>query len=294
MEVEVYADLLFLINTGMDGLCLLLTGRLLHRRIKPWRVALAAALGGVYAVAALLFDAGTGVSLALDIAVCIAMCGTVFLPKTAGGIKRLPAAAGVYVLLSVALGGIMTALYHLFNRAGIPDLLQELFPTGEDGLGSWLFLLLALGGGVASLWGGRLAKRSQRVRLCTVTVEYRDRTVTLRGLVDSGNLLRDPMGGRAVICAQASALDGLLTPGLKAVMSGDSPQSTSLSPADARRVRIIPAGTATGRGLLYGFLPDRVTLTPEGQTEGREVDAVVATADIGTGETEALVPEELT
>ena len=78
MEVEVYADLLFLINAAMDGLCLLLTGRLLHRRVKPWRVALASVLGGVYAVAALFPEVGTVLSLLLDAAVCLIMCALVF------------------------------------------------------------------------------------------------------------------------------------------------------------------------------------------------------------------------
>ena len=293
MEVEVYADLLFLINAGMDGLCLLLTGRILHRKVKAWRVILSAVLGGVYAVAALLPDMGVGSSLLLDMAVCVAMCGAVFGSKSGGGLKGLPVAAEVYFLLSMALGGIMTALYHLLNRAGAASVLSALTDGEGDGLGSWLFLLLALVGGGLSLWGGRLSRRAGRVSFCAVTVELEGRRVELRGMVDSGNLLRDPMGGRAVVCADGETLAGILSPALRAVMGGASPQGAGLSPKDARRVRFIPAGTATGGGLLYGFLPDRIVLTKEGDTHGREVDAVVAVTPIPTQGVEALVPPEL-
>ena len=294
MEVEVYADLLFLINAGMDGLCLLLTGRLLRRRVRPWRVLVGAVFGGAYAVLALLLpDVGQALSLLCDAGVCLVMCGVVFGERRRGWVKGLFAAAGVYFLLSMALGGIMTALYHLLNRAGIPALLAELFPDGGDGLGSWLFLLLALAGGAVSLWGGRLARRSRATRVCTVTVELDGKSVDLRGMVDSGNLLRDPMSGRAVICAEGAALVGLLSPSLAAVLRGEPPQAVGLSPSDARRVRVVPAGTATGAGVLYGLLPDRIVLTAEGEAEGREADAVLAVTAIPTEGIDALIPSEL-
>jgi hypothetical protein len=101
------------------------------------------------------------------------------------------------------------------------------------------------------------------------------------------------MGGRAVICATEASLQGVLSPSLLAVMRGESPQKAGLSPADARRVRVIPAGTATGGGLLYGFLPDRVTVTPEGEASGRDTDAVIAVTSIPTQGVDALVPSQI-
>lgn len=294
MEIEVYADLLFLINTGMDGLCLLLAGRLLHRRVKAWRVAAGAVLGGAYAVVALLLpDMGQAPSLLCDLAVCAIMCATVFGERRRGWVKGILSAAGVYFALSMALGGVMTALYHLLNRAGVAAILSDLSGGEGDGLGSWLFLLLVLIGGAVSLWGGRILRRVRAVRFCTLTVELDGKAATLRGMVDSGNLLRDPMSGRLVVCAEGEALRGILSPGLAAVMGGASPDAVGLSPADARRARVIPAGTATGEGLLYGFVPDRIMLTAEGDTQEREIDALVAVTSIPTEGVEALIPAEL-
>jgi stage II sporulation protein GA (sporulation sigma-E factor processing peptidase) len=294
MEVAVYADLLFLINAGMDGLCLLLAGRLLHRKVRPWRCVIGAVLGGAYAVAALLLpDVGQAPSLLCDLAVCVAMCAIVFGEGRRGWVKGLLSSVGVYFALSMALGGVMTALYHLLNRTGAASLLAGLSEGGGDGLGSWLFLLLVLVGGAVSLWGGRLLGRSRAVRLCTVTVELDGRSVTLQGIVDSGNLLRDPIGGQAVICAEKKALAELLSPPLLAVMGGAPPQAVSLSPSDAKRIRVIPADTATGGGILYGFFPDKVMLTAEDGGAAREVDAVVAVTSISTSGVTALIPADL-
>ncbi len=302
MEVEVYADLLFLINAGMDGLCFLLTGKLLHRRPSPGRLLAGAALGGIYAVVALLMNVGQAPAFALDVAVCFLMCLMVFGVRGRGGLRRLCGATALYVAVSMVMGGVMTALFHWLNRTG----LTEHLPRGEEGLGTWLFVGLSLAGGVISLWGGRLARRSAAVRSCRVTVEMNGRRVELVGLVDTGNLLRDPIGGRPVICADIDALAPILSPTLLAVLRGGGPDLSALSgDPDAHRVRIIPAGGATGDGILPGVRPDRVVLTVEGDGRRsratREVDAVIAaTALRTTGSVtadptgaEALVPAEL-
>ena len=54
MDREVYADLYFLVNASMDLLCMMITAAVLHRRAVRWRALLGAAIGGVYAVAALV------------------------------------------------------------------------------------------------------------------------------------------------------------------------------------------------------------------------------------------------
>ena len=286
MVVEVYADLLFLINAGMDGLCFCLAGKLLHRRLSPGRVILGSLLGGLYAVLSLFWDTGQAVALIADLAVCLLICLPVFGGKGSGGWRRVLLSTGVYFLLSMVLGGVMTALYHLLNRAGIPALL----PDGEDGLGAWLFLLLTVAGGAVSLWGGRLFRRTATRVPCTVTVTLQGKSTTLEGMVDTGNLLRDPVGGRLVICADGNRLSGILSPELAGALRGNASSLASLSPAEARTIRVIPAGTATGSGILYGFLPDRVIVASERKT-AREVDAVVAvTALEGV---QALVPSEL-
>ncbi len=286
MTVEVYADLLFLINAGMDGLCFCLAGKLLHRKLSLGRVILGSLLGGLYGVLSLFPDTGQAVALLADLAVCILICLIAFGGKGSGGWRRILLSTGVYFLLSMVLGGVMTALYHLLNRAGIPALL----PEGEDGLGAWLFLLLTVAGGAISLWGGRLFRRAVNRIPCTVTITLQGRSTTLEGMVDTGNLLRDPVGGRAVICVDGDGLETILPPELARALRGNAGSLASLSSDAGRRIRIIPAGTATGSGILYGFLPDTVTVTGKERVE-REVDAVIAVTTLEG--VQALVPSEL-
>ena len=290
MEVEVYADLLFLINAGMDGLCFLLTARLLHRRVRPWRMILGAVLGGIYAVVSLLLDVGRLTALGVDLLVCLLMCAAVF-SGSAKGRGRILVPTGVYFLLSMVLGGIMTALYHLFNRMG----LESRLPAGEEGAGVWLFAVLALAGYGITLLSGRLLGAKASAPCASMVIELDGRSLTLGGILDTGNLLRDPLSGRPVICVRRESLAPLLSPTLAAVLCEGADTALLSDSPDARRLRLIPADTATGGGLLMGFIPDRVVLQYEQRGHSAERDVAVTVAAVeGLSDTEALIPAELT
>ena len=295
MTTDVYGDILFLINAAMDCLCFLLTARLLRRRIHGGRLALASLLGGAYAVAALFVSVGRAMALVLDILSCILLCTLVFLPdKRSAGNRRwlsiLPL-SGVYLLVSFAMGGVMTGMYNLFNRAGCPE---ELADTGADGPTAWLFALLALLGGLLSLWGGRLFRRTGSQQNAMLTVSLNGQSVTLSGLVDSGNLLTDPLDGKPVIPVKTDAIEALLSPSLVASLrSGDMP---SEQVPETHRLRLIPAVTATGHSLIIGIRPDRLVIRLPDAGRERDVVALIAPLDLpetggaDTPVTEALIP----
>lgn len=302
METEVYGDILFLINASMDCLCFLLTARLLHRPLSRLRLGLGSVLGGVYAVLALLLDVGHLAALAIDITVCLLLCVLVFPPRT-GIWKDMLTTTGVYLLVSFLLGGIMTGLYHVLNRTGLRAALAG---SEEDSPTAWLFALLALcSGGIAAL-GGRLFQRAGANRSAPVTVQvaYAGKSVTLEGLVDSGNLLSDPVGGRPVIPVDMQSVSPLFSPALLALLQESrqqAPRPEALVGApEASRIRLIPASTATGQGLLLAIRPDRLTLsihTSKGDRV-RTVDALVApihlpAAPDGGTAPQALVPAQL-
>lgn len=294
---EVYVDLLFLINAGMDCLCLCLTARLLHIRLSIGRLLLGSALGGGYAVLALFIstDALPISSLLLDVGFCLIMCAVVFARKGLS-IGRFLAQCGLFLVTSMLLGGVMTALFELLNRAGVDEWLGS---SGEDGMTSFLFAALVGIGGLVTLWGSRRIRRSGTIRACRVTVELDGHSVTLDGMVDSGNLLRDPIGGACVIPVDSAQVRDILSPALCEALDRPTEGISNLSTLpEARRIRLIPTHTASGDGLLWAILPDRVLLSPT-HGEEREVAALVAptslsrASDADTVPVEALVPAEL-
>lgn len=267
MEIEVYADLYFLVNASMDLLCLMITAALLHRGLQRWRALLAAAIGGGYALAALLLGLGGVPGLACDLLAVTGICAVAFYER---GMRpwRLLQCAAADALVSMLLGGIMTVLFTWLNRLNLP-----LEALRGDGLSAWIFALFAAVSGILTLKGGRFFGRASRTESATLEVTLFGKRLLLRAMVDSGNFLRDPVSGRGVIVVERTRLEELLPHEL---LEGNGWMK---NPDLASRVRLIPTRTATGEGMLLGIRPDRLRITDR---EGSEiVEYLIAAAELG-------------
>ncbi len=269
----VYADLYFLVNFSMDLLCLMITASLLHRRPARWRAILAAALGGAYALVALLFSFSGAFGLLLDILVGGLLCLVTFKDRQTS-LPRVLGCVPVLLLCSILLGGFMTVLYSFLNRLDLP-----LEALSGDSLSVWIFALVGALAGAATLRGGRLMGLSGKTRSVTVSATLYGKNVTLRALVDSGNLLRDPVSGRSVVVVDVDRLRGVLPPTLLRACTSACPADVLALPEFARAVRPIPTATATGSSLLLAISPDALTVTDGKHTFS--ADYLLAPAPLG-------------
>jgi len=256
---SVYVDIYFLINVSMDFLCLMIAAALMHRAVKRWRAVLGAVFGGGYAVAALLLGWGGALGIVLDLLAVTVACLITF-GRPRGSWWLLLRTVGVTWLASAVMGGVMTVLYSWLNRLDLPfEALQG------DGLSVWTFVIVSAISGLLTVKGGRFLGVSGKAKSATVELELFGHRKELRALVDTGNLLRDPVTGKSVIVVELDAVAPLLPPEMvRACEKGDF----SSYPRDherAKRIRLIPAGTASGSALLLAIVPDRVCVRVKGE-----------------------------
>ena len=287
MRQEVYADLLFLINFSMDFLCLYLTARFLRLRIRPVFITIAAVLGGIYSVASLFLPDIPLIIGLCDIAVCILLCILTFHRK---GLKsgQFFKQLFVYLLVSMALGGIMTALFNLLNRLDLP------LQSGGDSISSWLFLLLAMISGAAALGSGRILKRMSARKMLNIKIYFDRKIVTMTGMTDTGNILRDPASGKPVIITDITRTLPILPDEVRdAVLSGSLESLPELPARYASRVRIIPSTSVSGSKLIIGVEPDKIILS--GESGEKDVAAIFAPVKINSlpEGCSAIIPGEL-
>ena len=286
METTVYADLFFMINFSMDFLCLFLTSRILNIKLNLLRGISAAIFGGLYAVIALFIPLEGIMGLAVDVAACIILCGISFLKLSAA--KKLPIYILVYTAISMALGGIMTALFNLFNKTHLFDGIKG---SDGDGISVWLFALLAVISAVITLLSGRFFTHRMARKRVSVRLDYNGETVLLEAFCDNGNLLREPIGGRPCVVADISALRGIIPEEIAhAALSGDILNTDRLSAPHKSRILLIPTSTASGSKMLLGLRMDGIYVEDKGKMY--RVDAVVALSDIGNNAEgcQALLP----
>lgn len=288
MEQTVYVDLFFLVNFSMDFLCLYLTAKLLHRTVSSGRMLLGGSVGGLYAVIALFLPCSAVSAFAIDVAVGLLICAMVFVKRHEP--SRLGLCFLSFVAISMVLGGFMTALFYLFNRSP----LAELTGIDGDGISIWIFALLAMISGILTLLGGRFWGKQSARRSARVEILLDGKLLSLRALVDSGNLLCEPMTGKPCILVDADALSPILPPELLlAARAKDSRGIGKISRANAKRICLIPTKTATGESLLIGVRPDRLRV--DCGKGGRAVDAVLAIGSmpLSAAEHDALLPSIL-
>ena len=282
MEQILYGDVLFFVNFTMDFLTLYVTAQILHRPVRPLRMALAAGIGAVYGVAACFMGGWLLFQIAINLAISFLMCYVAF------GTKVLSCCALFYGS-GCLLGGVMTALYGAVGRLSGT---QTLFVdgsyrtlSGEIPLG-WMAVVAGITG-AAAIAGGRLSKRSRTARECSLTVRESGTVHTLTGILDSGNLLVDPIGGRPVIVVAKEVLLPLLPERLRPVFAAGDPSAlVELPPEMARRVRLIPSHSVGGDAMLLAFLPEALAVN------GVEQNALLASSPAPLA-CDAIVPAVL-
>ena len=289
MVTEVYADLLFLINFSMDYLCLYICARILHRKMSLFKMVIAAAVGGVYSIISLVLDLGGAISLTIDIVVCILMCAIVFAEKTRRVASTL-LCSFLFLGISMMTGGAMTAIFNLLNRLDLP-----IDSIGEDGISPYLFAILAIISAIITLRGSDILSRKSTVTTCTLKVKIKQKEATFKALSDSGNLARDPLGGKPIIIVDRNIFSEIADLSFfDELASGKTPQNLPY-----RNTRIIPIKTAVASSLLVAISPDKLTVelydSKKKQTLSADIDALVAPSELGeVGEgCNAIIPAEI-
>ena len=274
MGQTVYLDLFFLVNFSMDFLGLFLTAKILAIPMKPLRGILGATVGGLYADISLFLPVGSVLSLGISVLVCGLICAVAFWHR--GHARSLPLYILVFVALSMALGGVMTALFHLFNHVPLFEGIEQ---SEGDGISVWAFALLALISACVTLLGGRFfagrsSQKGAEIELC-----YGGQKIRLDAMTDSGNLLRDPISGKPCIVADFQAVAPILPEEIRrAIRQGAAQAMETVSGEHVRNLRLIPTHTATGSGLLLGVRMESITVCTE--KESHRVDAYVALTDL--------------
>ena len=270
-----YLDVLLLLNFCMDYMALYLTGAFLHRKRSAWRLCGAAVLGALYALASVLFAGSETVGNILSLAVACLMAYMAYGGEGGGGsFFRLLA---LFYGISFLLGGTVTAAYVMLDSYLPHELLSG--SEGSD-LRLVIFSLTAAVSGISIRLIGAWLERRETAKSCRVTVFLDGKGVSFDALLDSGNLLSDPLSGRRVIIASSASLVGLMETNVLKMLSKGESAIAFLPSSLSRRVRLIPVHGIGGDRLLVGILPDRILIgivePTKKKRSARSIDAILA------------------
>lgn len=235
--MTVYADVLAVVNLYVDYILLCLVRRALGLDVPGHRMVLGALTGGALSLLGLLPLPGwagpftAGLSAGLMALAAFAPRGKRLMLRcwlALWGASFLLAGAVLFILQFVPAGHMAVVGGAVYFDLSLPVLF---FAT----CGAYLVFRLC----------EKLMPRGPAAPLIKLALENRGQSLTLYAKADTGCELREPFSGLPVIVCERGALG-------------------ALAPPEGEPMRVVPYESLGGRGLLYAFMPDKVT-GPGGQ-----------------------------
>lgn len=259
--MDVYIDVLVLENTIINFLILYVTSRFAKVRIPSWRILLGAIIGTAYVVILLLMPSVTFYySIFAKFALSLAIIAVSFwTPRIKEFLKILVCfyistfvfAGGAFALIYITGSGgfVRNGVYYIFQKAnGITMVLIVLF--------------IAI---LVKVFYEIIQNRASKAKLLIpLSILMDNRTLNIKGLVDTGNSLHDPLSNLPVVVVEFSSLKEMLPVKLASVLNCGADDlgkiSGIITDCDwSSRVRLVPfSSLGKENGLLLGFRPDRI------------------------------------
>lgn len=235
--VVVYADVLVALNFLIDLLLLLACGKLLGVAFSKKRLSFAAFVGAVSSLMIFLPQMHWLLTFLIQVSLMFLMAGIAFGWKP---VQRLIRCVLVLWIASMLFAGVMTAIAIAAEPLGM------LIYNGVIYFDISAFALLACISAaylIVILTEKLFLSRSKERDLFDLTIFTSGKTITIKGLSDTGNNLKEPFSGAPVIICDAEMVEKI-HPG-----------------PDSLNIRIIPCLTVTGEGMLEAFRPDEVIIS---------------------------------
>lgn len=253
--MTVYADILFLTNLFVNAVILYLSQKISYLKPKYFNIILAAAFGALYAVAVFVMKFGFLNTLILKLVVSAAM---VYIVNGIMPLKKfLRVLAALYAVSFLCCGAAMGVSY-VTGANKMPSVYGTMFIGVSFGGLVCAVIITA----VTVFFASRLKRRKQSRSFENITIGLFDKSISVKALVDTGNLLYEPISGYPVVIAEYESIKQILPPMFN---PDDGGQCQNL------KIRYIPYNAlGNNGGLMVGFVPDFV------KTGGRYIKCCVA------------------
>lgn len=267
--MKLYLDVIWALNFGIDAFLLLLTGYLLKRIASLWRIAIAALIGSTIV---LFYFTSFSPFFTHPIT---KLCYSIVMVSIAFGWKKfsyfLQSLCMFYFVTFAIGGGLIGAHYFLQSNISLTDGTIMTLSTGFGDPISWTLLLF----GFPILYyfskkqmDGLQVKKLTYEQIVAVTVKIEDRLFQLRGLIDSGNHLQDPITKMPVMIVQKSSIEQQLPEAMAQLIEDVMRLDATFYENEwAQRIRFIPfRGVGNEHDFLCAVKPDEITIRYKDET----------------------------
>lgn len=262
MDYNVYIDILFFVNLMINTVILTASASLLRIKYSPPRLFLGALTGAVYACIIFFPEVHILYTFIFKIIMAVVISVISFSPKS---FKQAVKQTAVF-FGTTAVFGLFTLATLYFTDVGI-----KLGGVISNGVFYFNIPILYLAASCTAAYAAiisvqKFLKKSSVRNYTDITIINRGKSVELKALVDTGNMLRDPLSGKTVMIVETKAAAPLFEYDIEKIASEDSDLD-----ALPQGFRVIPFSSLGNKnGVLIAFVPERIL------TNDRELKNTIA------------------
>lgn len=293
--MTIYIDIIILENLIMNYIILYATGLISKNKIYHFRILCASLIGAIYSVTQYISKLQVYSNWMLRIILSIVMIFIAFYPQN---VKKMCKNLMLFYLTTFTFGGVATYLIYMLKPESI------IIKNGMF-VGTYVLKVIFMGaiiGTIVLIISFKLAKNkiTKKDMICQVKITLNKKDKILNAIVDTGNMLKEPITGNPVMVVERSSLYDLMPKEIlnntEEILGGDFEKiPEEVKNEYIPKLKMIPfSSLGKQNGMLIGIKPDKVEVINEHTNYKKDVIIGIYNKSLTKrGEYNALIGIEL-
>ena len=274
--MTIYIDVVLIENLIMNYIILLATGLILKIKIKHIRLIIGSLLGAIYTIIGYIEILEIYSSFILKIILSIMIVYIAYYPQT---LKKMWKELLFFYLTSFVFGGVAFSLIYIVKP-------QEIIMKNGLFLGTYPLKTVILGAIVAFviiITAFKIIKNkiSKKDLICEITVEIENKKIITKALIDTGNMLKEPITNTPVVVIEHTLLYDVLPKEilnhLEEIIGGDFKEiPEEIKNKYVSKLKLIPySSLGKQNGMLLGIKAKKLIIVKGEEKEKIEKENII-------------------
>ena len=265
--MTIYIDIIIVENLIMNYIILYATALISKSKKSYLRMFLASLIGAIYATLEYVLKVNIYSNIILKTILSIIIVYVAFYPQNA---KKMCKQIVLFYVTTFTFGGIATYLIYVLKP-------QNIVIKNGMYVGTYVLKVIFIGailGTIILIIAFKFAKNkiTKKDMICKVKIKLNGKEETVEAMVDTGNMLKEPITGTPVVVVERTSLYELLPKEIlnntESILGGDFEKiPEEIKNEYVPKLKLIPfASLGKQNGMLVGIKPEKIEIINE-QTE---------------------------
>ncbi len=294
--MTIYIDIIIVENLIMNYIILYATGLISKCKINYIRILISSLIGAIYATAQYVSKLHIYSNFIIKIALSIIIIYVAFNPQN---LKKMCKQLVLFYLTTFTFGGVATYLIYVLKP-------QNIIMKNGIYVGTYVLKVIFIGailGTIILIISFKISKNkiTKKDMMCKSKIRMNGKEIILDTMVDTGNMLKEPITGSPVIVVEKMALYDLIPKEIlnntESILGGDLEKiPENIKKEYIPKLKMIPFSSLGKQyGMLIGIRPEKLEIINEQQIEEKK-NAIIGIYNKSLtkkGEYKALIGIEL-